>query len=165
MESWAPKRVPFLHLDPFRSYPTMNPYSQERTREWEQPNIIQMDSQKRLYELEDEHGMTKFHDQLQSSAIGWKQRLQREPCRATSLGAWCFCWLELCSNKRHKPNPTGRRSAPSSANQEETMGRDYRYCVKVVRWLECAGHMEGVSRQVSHLVRQSKGSAARAKEW
>ncbi|KAK8947155.1 VIN3-like protein 2 [Platanthera zijinensis] len=32
--------------------------------------------------------------------------------------------------------------APGSANKKESAERDYEYCVKVIRWLECAGRME-----------------------
>ncbi|KAG1365140.1 VIN3-like protein 2 [Cocos nucifera] len=33
-------------------------------------------------------------------------------------------------------------STPDSANKKESAEREYEYCVKVIRWLECEGHME-----------------------
>ncbi|PKA62786.1 VIN3-like protein 2 [Apostasia shenzhenica] len=33
-------------------------------------------------------------------------------------------------------------NTPESANKKESAVRDYEYCVKVIRWLECEGHME-----------------------
>ncbi|URE29134.1 protein VERNALIZATION INSENSITIVE [Musa troglodytarum] len=33
-------------------------------------------------------------------------------------------------------------NTPDSANKKESAERQYEYCVKVIRWLECEGHME-----------------------
>ncbi|XP_058069357.1 VIN3-like protein 2 [Magnolia sinica] len=70
--------------------------------------------------------------------------------------------LEEISNECHLPPPMdgppfvqsssnppsmpckseGPTEVPDSSNKKQSMEREYEYCVKVIRWLECEGHME-----------------------
>ncbi|KAG0476319.1 hypothetical protein HPP92_013160 [Vanilla planifolia] len=108
----------------------------------EQPNIIQTDSQRDSTNSSDEHGMTKFHDHgykvqpLDGNSDYNESHVVPPPSEPGAfVGSNC-----VPAETPSKPNRA--TNAPSSANKKETMGRDYEYCVKVVRWLECAGHME-----------------------
>lgn len=38
--------------------------------------------------------------------------------------------------------PVESNEGPESGNRKQSMEREYEYCVKVIRWLECEGHME-----------------------
>lgn len=52
----------------------------------------------------------------------------------------------VCSNSDHLDTPIKSEYTPNglpdSVDKKELTEREYEYCVKVIRWLECEGHME-----------------------
>ncbi|KAK8940480.1 VIN3-like protein 2 [Platanthera zijinensis] len=88
----------------------------------EQPVIIQADSQRGSTNSSDNHLAIKVY----------KYEVENNESRVVpEAGAF------ITPSK-----PSIVLDAPGSANKKESAERDYEYCVKVIRWLECEGHME-----------------------
>ncbi|XP_020597586.1 VIN3-like protein 2 isoform X2 [Phalaenopsis equestris] len=99
----------------------------------EQPIIIQTDSQKGSTNSSDDHLATKVHKHDSDNNESHVVPSNLEPCAFVSSNS-------VPAETPSKPNRV--IGAPSSANKKESVERDYEYCVKVIRWLECEGHME-----------------------
>lgn len=88
----------------------------------EQPTIIQTDSQRGSTNSCDDHLAIKVY----------KHELENNESHLVPYA----CAFITPSKPSIAPD------APGSANKKESAERDYEYCVKVIRWLECEGHME-----------------------
>ncbi|XP_020687388.1 VIN3-like protein 2 isoform X1 [Dendrobium catenatum] len=99
----------------------------------EQPIIIQTDSQRGSTNSSDDHLAIKVykHDSDNNESHLVPPILESRAFVSSN---------SVPAETPSKPNRI--ISTPGSANKKESAERDYEYCVKVIRWLECEGHME-----------------------